>query len=229
MVHASQQELRPVQPTCTRSPDGYGRLADRSMPTYACSATTLAPDSRGGLRSRLRKRSRESRIRLCRIRMGPRPSIRTPAPSVTANCDRMGPTQPCRLPLANLACQCQRRWPCRWRPAQPSFAILISGPLTDVERPTHMPLSSRDNPAALHEGWRDTSSGPVAEPGYRSASSRRPGTHGRLEGAWGHRCAVPHQGFKSPPVRGVLFCRRYCLAEGSAPGHSGRPSRTWMC
>jgi hypothetical protein len=49
--------------------------------------------------------------------------------------------------------------------------------------------------------------GPVAEPGYCNAESRRPGTHGRLEGVWGHRRAAPHQGFESPPVPGVLFCR----------------------
>jgi hypothetical protein len=46
-----------------------------------------------------------------------------------------------------------------------------------------------------------TAPGPVAEPGYCSAESRRPGTHGRLKGVWGHRRAASHQGFKSPPVR----------------------------
>jgi hypothetical protein len=61
-------------------------------------------------------------------------------------------------------------------------------------------MPSRNPPAWLARS-NHTAAGPAAEPGYRSAQSRRPGTHGRLEGAWGRWRAVPHRGFKSPPIR----------------------------
>lgn len=57
------------------------------------------------------------------------------------------------------------------------------------------------NPAAWLARPGHTAPGPVAEPGYCSTQSRTPGNHGWLESAWGRWRAMPHRGFKSPPVR----------------------------